>query len=144
MRRRALVLLSSLLLVTASIAVAQSTPPNGTGRGMRNYDPATEVTVKGTVEDLTQTTGKRGWAGTHLTLKTDKGAYVVHVGPSSFIAGQGFTIDKGDTLEITGSKSTVNGKEVLLARTLTKDGKVLTLRDEKGIPKWSRGARRGR
>jgi hypothetical protein len=46
-------------------AFAQS---QGYGTGTSMYDPKTEVTVKGTIEDVQQQTGRRGWSGTHQGL----------------------------------------------------------------------------
>ncbi|HVY94413.1 MAG TPA: hypothetical protein VHA14_16745, partial [Bryobacteraceae bacterium] len=51
----------------------------------------------------------------------------------------GFKFAKGDSVEITGSKVTMNGEEWIIAREVTKDGKTLTLRDKDGNPKWSGG-----
>jgi hypothetical protein len=74
-------------------------------------------------------------------LKTDSETLDVHVGPSSYIAGQQFSFAKGDQIEVLGSRVTLGGKPVLLARTITKDGKTLVLRDEQGFPQWSGGRR---
>jgi hypothetical protein len=144
MNRRMLMLVGGvlfLLLLAVPVLMAQVGMQGGRGRGARNYNPATEITVNGTVEEVTQTTGRRGWAGTHLTLRIDHGAYDVHVGPAWYISAQQFAFAKGENIEVIGSKTTVGGKEVLLARQITKDGKTLTLRDEHGFPKWSRTGR---
>jgi hypothetical protein len=115
----------------------------GYGTGTSMYDPKTEATVKGTIEEVQQQTGKRGWSGTHLILKTDAATFDVHVGPSGYLAQQKFPLVKGDMIEVVGSKVTIAGKEALLAREVTKDGKTLVLRNAQGIPQWSRGRRRG-
>ena len=125
-----------LLAFVTTIASAQY----GRG-GMPQYDPKTEVTVKGTIQDVQQQTGKRGWSGTHLILKTDAGTFDVHVGPSSYIAQKEFSFAKGDTIDVVGSKITITSKEALLAREITKDGKTLVLRNGQGIPEWSGGRR---
>jgi len=109
------------------------------GPGNRNYNPSTETTVKGTVEAVDQATGRRGFNGTHLELKTADGVYSVHLGPSSYIANQGFSFAKNDEIEVTGSKVTMNGKDTILAREVKKGGKTLTLRNVQGIPAWSGG-----
>jgi DNA polymerase III alpha subunit len=124
-----------LLTLIATIAVAQG------GYGGRKYDPKSEVTVKGTVQDVQQQTGKNGWSGTHLTLNTDAGTFDVHVGPSSYIAQKNFSFAKGDKIEVVGSKVTISDKEALLAREITKDGKTLVLRNAQGVPEWSGGRR---
>lgn len=110
-------------------------------RGMRNYDPKTEVTVKGTIEEVQEFTGRNGRAGTHLLLKTDSGTLPVHVGPSTYIAKQQFSFAKGDEISVLGSKVQMAGKETLLAREITKEGKTLVLRNAQGIPEWAGGPR---
>ncbi|MGB7602685.1 MAG: hypothetical protein WBM24_20450 [Candidatus Sulfotelmatobacter sp.] len=133
-----LALISFLMLMTASLLAQGSSA----GKGTRNYDPKTEVRVKGTIESVQQQTGKTGWSGTHIILKTDAATVDVHVGPSSYIAKNQFTFAKGDTIEVVGSKVTITGQETLLAREITKDGKTLVLRNPQGIPEWSGGRRR--
>lgn len=133
------------LLLAALLVVPYSFSQMGPGAGQRtrarNYDPATEVTVKGTVEDVTHP-AHGSQTGTHLTLKSDAGSYQVHVGPTSYVSSQQFTFAKGDTIEVIGSKTKIGGQEVLLARQITKEGKVLTLRNPQGIPMWSQGPRK--
>lgn len=135
------------LLMGASLAftfaIAAFAQGRGSGTGTSMYDPKTEVTVKGTIEDVQQFTGRRGWSGTHLALKTDAATFDVHVGPSAYIDQQKFTFAKGDMIEVVGSKVTIADKESLLAREITKEGKTLVLRNAQGIPQWSRGRRRG-
>lgn len=110
-------------------------------RGMRNYDPKTEMTVKGTVQNVQEQAGKGGQMGTHLILKTDSGTLPVHVGPSVYIANKHFSFVKGDQIEVLGSKVALDGTETLLAREITKDGKRLILRNSQGVPEWAGGPR---
>jgi hypothetical protein len=106
----------------------------------RLYDPNTETTVKGTVEKVTEI-GDQGWTGTHLSLRTNEQTYDVHVGPSAYVAKSGFAFRAGNPIEVTGSKIKVGGSDAIVAREIKKDGKVLTLRNRRGIPNWSRGPR---
>ena len=106
------------------------------------YDPTTETTVKGTVEEVKQISGHRdGPGGTHLILKTDKETLEVHLGPTSFLEQEKFTFAKGDQIEVIGSKVKVGGADALLAREVKKGDKTLTLRNAQGVPAWSRGRR---
>jgi hypothetical protein len=105
------------------------------------YDVATETAMKGLVDEAKETRGQGGWIGVHLILKSDAVTIDVHIGPSDFVAKQGFTFAKGDQIEVTGSRVKIDGADVLIAREVTKDGKVLKLRDAKGFPVWSRGNR---
>lgn len=119
-------------------AAAQKAGPKGSPR----YEPSAEVTVKGTVQDVKQYQSGRGWrAGQHLTLKTETGDLDVHLGPSDFWKKNGFALAKGDTLEVTGSKTKVDDTDVLLAREVKKGDKAVTLRNAQGVPAWSRGHR---
>lgn len=126
----------TLVFLTAAVVLAQ-----GPKKGMRNYDPSTEITVKGTVEEVQQTQGRRGWNGTHLILKTAAENMEVHVGPSSYLTEKQFSFAKGDQLEVVGSKVELGTKAVLIAREITKDGNKLVLRNAQGIPMWPRGRR---
>jgi hypothetical protein len=106
-------------------------------RGMRNYDPSADTTVKGTIGNVQQQAGKNAGQGTHLLLKTDSGTLPVHVGPSAYIAKKQFSFSKGDEIKVLGSKVSVGGKGTLLAREITKGSKTLVLRDAQGIPEWA-------
>jgi hypothetical protein len=108
------------------------------GERLPKYDPATEVTLDATVEEVKQQTGRRGATGTHLIVKTDSGMLEVHVGPSSFLASKNISFVKGDRIRITGSKVTREGAEALIAREIKKGDSRLVLRDAKGFPVWSR------
>ena len=133
-------LILSLLFATLAIGT-QAQMGSGPGNHMSNYNPKTEVTASGTVDRVTQESGSRGWQGTHLFLKTDNGVIEVHVGPANYIASQQFAFGAGDVVEVTGSKITMQNKDVLLAREIKKDGKTLVLRNAQGVPNWSRGRR---
>ena len=129
MKGRCLAFMASMLVVATPLAVAQ--------RGTRNYDPTTETTVKGTVEEVKQVAGQHGWNGTHLMLKTDVGILPVHVGPSAYLAAKNFAIAKGDKLTILGSKVQYQRSDVLVAKRITKGSEVLTLRNSAGFPMWT-------
>lgn len=135
-----------VLVVVAALAVpaALAQQRRGPGKGMPQYDPATEVTVKGTVEKVEEHTGPMGWTGTHLVLKSEKETLEVHVGPSGYVTEKGFKFAPGDLIEVTGSRMRLEGAEALLARTIKKEEKTLTLRNARGIPQWSQGRRRPR
>ncbi len=114
----------------------------GPGRGNRIYNPATETTIKGTVEDVKTFSGRCGWAGTHVTLKADSGTFDVHLGPSAYLQKENFKFAKGDQIEVTGSKVNFQGQEAIIAREVKLGGKVLTLRNAQGFPVWAGGRQR--
>jgi mono/diheme cytochrome c family protein len=127
----------AMIFLAANLGMAAPQQSTGMNRGMLHYNPATETTLKGTVEEVKRFTPGGGWTGTHVVLKTDKGPVDVHMGPSSFLAEKQFTLAKGDQIEVTGSETKYNGTEVLIARQVKKGNQVLTLRNANGVPLWS-------
>lgn len=116
----------------------------GRGMGMHHYDPASEVTLSGTVEQLITQTGRRNRTGLHLLFQSDGEKVEVHVGPTVYLQEIGLDLSEGDQLTITGVRATVDEKEALLARKIIQGEKEFELRDARGIPLWSQGSRRNR
>ena len=124
---------SAAMVVLALAAVASSQ------RGMRQYDLATETTLTGTVNNVaTMASPGRGGGGLHLTLATSSGEFEIRVGPAWFVSSRHVTFAKGDTVTVTGSKVTTNGREVIIAREIRRGEELLTLRDASGVPLWAR------
>jgi DNA/RNA endonuclease YhcR with UshA esterase domain len=121
-------------VLAATLLIAQSGQ-----RGMHNYNPQTETTVSGTIQEVTQHPGQRGGTGTDLVVKTEQGAVDVFVGPTWYISKQGFSFAKGDAIEVTGSKTAAAGQNGIIAREIKKSGKSLTLREASGRPMWAGG-----
>lgn len=122
----------------ALLSSAQTAPPR---KSAPVYSPATEVTMNGSVEEVRQVSGPQGRAGTHLRLKTGQETIDVPVGPSWFLTQNKISFDKGDQIEVTGSKVRFESADVLIAREIKKGEKTITLRNAQGIPVWSRGRR---
>ena len=135
-------LASSVAVLTLTASTALLAQPRGGGQDAPRYDTATEATVTGTVEAVEQITergggrGRRGLGGTHLTLKTTTESLEVHLGPTAFLNEQKVAIAKGDTLEIVGSRVTVDDERVFIAKSVRKGRSVWTLRDAQGLPLW--------
>jgi hypothetical protein len=104
----------------------------------RNYDPKTVETVQGKVLSVEkmQQRGRR----VHLMLQTDKETIAVHLGPSWYIDKQTPKIEANDTVTVTGSRITVDGKPAIFAAQIKKGNDILKLRDDNGIPAWSGAA----
>ena len=137
------ILAAAALLAIGAVSVVMAQTP-GTGRGASPmYDVKTETTIKGTVESVETITaagarGRRGLGGTHLTVKTEKKETLeVHVGPTAYLTEKGITLAKGDTLEILGSRVTIDKEPVVIARQIEKGDNTWTLRDAAGRPLWS-------
>ena len=140
-QRVSIVAAAVLVVGVVSVASAQ------TGRrGSPMYDVKTETTITGAVESIETITGpsgrrRRGLGGTHLIVKTKTETLDVHVGPTAYLTEQKITLAKGDTVEILGSRVTIDDEPVFLVRQIAKGTDKWTLRDASGRPLWS-GPRR--
>jgi hypothetical protein len=112
----------------------------GQGHAMRTplYDTNTEVTFSGVVQAVKEVPGAGRGTGTHLIVKADDEMRTVHVGPTWYLEKNSYSFSKGDRVEVTGSKVKYQGEEVVIAREIKKDGHTWTLRNEQGVPLWSR------
>lgn len=126
---------SVAIAVGAGEAVAQ---PRCGGQGPMHYDAAAEVTVKGTVKNVEPGPGQ----GVHVILETPEGTRELALGPSWYQTENKYELAKGDELEAVGSRSHVDGRDVLLVREIRKGSQTMTFRDAKGFPMWGRRGRR--
>jgi hypothetical protein len=133
---RLLVSLSLLSLVLAASSWGQSGLRSGGGpSGL--YNPGTVVTVSGIVIARTPASAKGLPQLVYLTLKTDTGKITVFLGPDLYVDKLPVQIQNLDKIQVTGSKITWEGKQVILAATITKRDQVLKLREPNGVPVWS-------
>ncbi|HET6421719.1 MAG TPA: DNA-binding protein [Geobacteraceae bacterium] len=142
MRQFVCVATALLLVFTGSALFGQ--PGSGSGGwGMkgsyqRMFNPATVETIKGEVVAVEKVTPMKGMQyGIHLMVKTDKETIPVHLGPSWYIERQDTKIEKGDRIEVKGSRVTFDGKPAIIAAEVKKGDHVLLLRDSAGVPAWS-------
>jgi hypothetical protein len=144
-----------VIIAGIAVALAMLAAPDGAyaqrgqgGRGsggwgmgsqyQRMYNPASVETLSGTVESVDKVTPMKGMHyGIHLTLKTDKGTVDVHLGPEWYIERQDAKIEKGDTIEVKGSRVSIAGKPAIIAAEVKKGDSTLVLRDANGIPAWA-------
>lgn len=139
-----------LLPMLGSVAFAQGMKWRGSGGWGtggaygRMYDAKTVETVAGEVTKVDRIVPMRGMSGgVHVVLKTDTGEVSVHLGPQWYLENQDVKIAPGDTLEITGSRATIQGQPALIAAEVRKGDEVLKLRDAAGVPVWAGWRKRG-
>jgi hypothetical protein len=104
----------------------------------RMYNPATVENVSGVVESVDKITPMKGMhSGIHLMVKTDKETISIHLGPEWYIERLDTKIQKGDKIEVKGSRVTFEGKPAIIAAEVKKGESTLVLRDSAGIPAWA-------
>lgn len=142
MRQTAYVVAALVVVLMGSSVFAQPMRGSG-GWGMkgtyqRMYNPATLENIAGEVLSVDTMMPMKGMhSGVHLVLKTDKETVPVHLGPAWFIERLDSKIEKGDRIEVKGSRVTIGAKPAIIAAEVKKGGNVLVLRDNAGIPVWS-------
>jgi nucleoid-associated protein YgaU len=115
---------------------AQAPAPKAPDGKAPEYDPTAVVTIKGVVEDFHESKMRGDHPGLHLILKTETETVEVHACPVQFLSDLEFTIEKGDTLTVEGSRPDPTG--VVVAREIVKGQTGLILRDKTGAPVWTR------
>jgi hypothetical protein len=133
----------SVPLAEAQVGRGQGGQGRGRGRGPadgqggRYYDPTTEVTLTGTVDEVLLQAGRGGATGLHL-LVTDEGeTFDVHVGPTFYLFPEGLEVVKGDQVTVTGSRIVMDGAPALIVKQISKGDFAITLRDDIGLPVWA-------
>ena len=114
------------LVFAATAAFTQAAP---------KYDPTTEKTFKGVVEEL-KIVPASGKPIAYLMLKSSPEPGEVFLCPKSFLDDIGVTFKPDDAIEITGSKVKQDGTDLTLGREVVKNGETLTFRFKDGKPAW--------
>jgi hypothetical protein len=104
-----------------------------------DYDEKTVETIGGRVLSIEKTTPekKRGY-WIDLMLQTEKETIAVQLGPAWYIDKQTPRIEANDTITVTGSRVTMDGRSAIVAADITKGNELLKLREDNGIPVWPR------
>ncbi len=77
----------------------------------RMYNTATVAAVSGEVVSIDKLTPMKGMNyGIHLLVKTGDGDVSVHLGPAWYVERLDTKINKGDRVDVKGSRITINGK----------------------------------
>lgn len=137
-----------MVMGTVSAAMTAFAAPGMGGRGgggwgmgsafQGMYNPATAETVSGEVVSVNRVTPMKGMGvGIHLRLKTNRETVSVHLGPAWYIERLDAGIEKGNEIEVTGSRVTIAGKPAIIAAKVKKGDALLKLRDDNGIPAWA-------
>jgi hypothetical protein len=105
-----------------------------TAHGASLYNPATEVTLKGSVEKVDDFTCpvSEGEMGSHLMLKTADGSFQVHLAPGRIMRSQQISFAPGDKLIVIGSKVHSLGPNNMIAREIIRGQEDYIFRDQAG------------
>jgi hypothetical protein len=117
---------------TAARARAAAAPPR--------YDVAKEITIDATVVDVVTKAEPGMLAGAHAQLTTSSGAVDAHLGTYAMRGTSALRLAAGDQIRVVGVMRTIQGRPVLLVRTVQAGGVSCTIRNAHGIPLRSASA----
>src|SRR5262245_43674108 len=101
------------------------------------FDPANQTTIQGVIDQVSDYECPiSGKMGSHFSIKNTDETVEVHLAASKFLKEYGIVFAKGDAVQVTGTKTTFDGKPALLARQVTVGDRTYSFRDDKGIPLW--------
>jgi hypothetical protein len=105
----------------------------------QDYDAKTVETIGGKVLSIEKTTPakKRGY-WIDLMVQTGNGTIAVQLGPAWYIDKQTPRIEANDTITVTGSRVTMDGRPAIVAADITRGNELLKLRENNGMPVWPR------
>jgi len=127
---------SLLLLILAALLAPRAASAGQTSPAEPRYDPAATVAFDGLVTETREVPKGSPMRGLHLTVDSGKESLDVYLGPMEFMKRFNFTFDRGDRVEVTGSKVKFAGASVVLAREVRRHSETLYLRDSSGNPNW--------
>lgn len=71
-----------------------------------------------------------------LSTQANNGKIAVNLGPVWFVEENQIKINEGDSIQVTGAKMRTNGRFIVIATDVSKNGSSLSMRDKEGTPLW--------
>ena len=133
---RTLSLLALLAVLTPAPAFAESTPQAGKPPAKAKFDPATVVTVSGTVLGEQRIDHGKGPKAVRLVVKVGDEQVSVQLGPDVYVDKQKVKFAAGDQVSVKGSKVAYGGRYGVIAQSVTRGTETVVFRDPKGKPAW--------
>jgi hypothetical protein len=103
-------------------------------QGATLYNPAEEVVLRGTVQEVQDFACpvSEGEMGTHLALKANDKIVLIHLAPGRIMRSQSLHFSVGDQIEVVGAEFRFLGKSDIIARQITRGNEIIMFRDSSG------------
>jgi hypothetical protein len=122
---------SAICGVLTSQAATAARPSVGRGFAFV-YDPAKEITLVGTVRGFVSPPTLVSPPGLHLLISSKGRVVDAHLGP--YLSDEDrYGLQAGQLVQVIGVNESVHGTNVLLARQLIFNGRLVTVRNERGF-----------
>jgi uncharacterized protein YdeI (BOF family) len=130
------VIILAIALLAALSAVAAEKPENSK-EAVPKYDTRTEATFKGTVVEMKDRhCAVSSGMGSHIILKVGDKTIEVHLAATKFVKTYDLVFNKGDELEVIGSKVKFEDVDTIFAREIHRGNDTFVFRDKDGKPIW--------
>jgi hypothetical protein len=120
-----------LAVLSAGASVPKEPSSAGQGFGFV-YDPASEVTLVGTVQEFVTKHSAGSPMGLHVLISISGNTVDAHIGPMLSKQLQE-SLHVGELVQVVGVHQQVHGKDVLLVRQLIYGGRQVTVRNQRGF-----------
>ena len=126
------------VLVVLALSLGAVAPVLAQKANVPKYDVASEAKFKGVIDDVhDRQCPISGGLGSHFNLKLTDGSIVeVHLASTKFVKSYELVFNKGDEVEVTGSKVQFEGADAILAREVKRGNDDFVFRDPQGKPIW--------
>jgi hypothetical protein len=122
------------VVLSVVVALGQAEPAGRPGpAAVSRYDADKEVVIEGTVSSLVKRPGRGLLAGAHVMLNTAFGPLDAHLGNYAMRGRGALSLSRGDQVKVTGVRTTVDGRDVFLVRTVRKGLSVCQVRNARGF-----------
>ena len=128
-----------LLALIFVVIIALPSFAQSAGKSMApKYNPAAEGDYKGMVADIRdRQCPVSGGIGTHIIMKHENGTTIgVHLATTEFTKMLEMSLQKGDSIEVTGWKTEFQGVATIFARELKHGNDTYVFRAKDGMPAW--------
>lgn len=119
-------------LMSATLLAAQTARVSQPTRRFFTYNPANELVLNGTIQEVVTARRIGSPPGMHLLIRGPQGSLDAHVG--SFLAKDvQAALRPGASVKVVGAIELLHGQQYLLARQLEFNGRVITVRSSRGF-----------
>jgi|GEM_PF-2507925 len=98
---------------------------------------------EGTIQSVNRVNMPSNQTQLQMVLNTNQGDLLVVLGPANYMDQQKIKFQAGDKVTVSGYRVKANGKDIITAAQVQKNGKTLQLLDEKRQPLWGGGIQGG-
>lgn len=132
---QAVILVAALAIAAVPCLTAQTAQHSA---AVPKYDVNSEAKFKGVIDEVRDRQCPiSGGMGAHFMLKLPDGKLIeVHLSTTKFVKNYELVFNKGDEVEVTGSKVEFEGADAILAREVKRGNDDFLFRDPQGKPIW--------